>query len=449
MFRDSARGAMSNMTTETVDLSTYFEEAELNRDVIAQYANAAHASFRARERFDAILEEQEADGDPLKLAVGYLILGQFTEALTQFDKAAASALRDYYAAEAALGLNRFEDAIRFFESAGRQGWDPLDTAMRVAEVHVRAGNPDEADKLVQQHESAGHERVEWHYLRGVLAEARDDRETAMDAYEKALEFDEDHVPTLFRCARLYDLCGEDDEALRLYDQLSGEPRAHVNALMNAAVMYEDRGRYDESAECLRRVLKAFPSHKRARLFFKSVESCREMEFEEIGEQPVDARTRLLNTPLSEFELSVRARNCLKKMNIRTIGELMKLSEAELLAYKNFGETSLAEIKQLLSAKGLRLGQSPEEIEVAEAEPPAPAPKSTVPPGQEATLSKSVSELELSVRSRRCLQRLNVQSLGDLVQYSESDLLATRNFGVTSLNEIKSRLADFGLQLSTK
>jgi DNA-directed RNA polymerase subunit alpha len=61
----------------------------------------------------------------------------------------------------------------------------------------------------------------------------------------------------------------------------------------------------------------------------------------------------------------------------------------------------------------------------------------------------VAELELSVRSRRCLQRLNVVTLGDLLHYSEADLLATRNFGATSLSEIKTRLTEFGLQLAPK
>ena len=44
------------------------------------------------------------------------------------------------------------------------------------------------------------------------------------------------------------------------------------------------------------------------------------------------------------------------MKIRTLGDLLKITEAELLSYKNFGETSLVEIKAMLSQKGLRLGQ---------------------------------------------------------------------------------------------
>ena len=94
--------------------------------------------------------------------------------------------------------------------------------------------------------------------------------------------------------------------------------------------------------------------------------------------------------------------------------------------------------------------NPDEIEVPAVDEKAPAPKAApVPPGQEAVLSKPVAELELSVRARRCLQRLNVATLGELAQYTEADLLATRNFGVTSLSEVKARLAEHGLQLAPK
>jgi DNA-directed RNA polymerase subunit alpha len=256
---------------------------------------------------------------------------------------------------------------------------------------------------------------------------------------------------MFRCARLYDLSGDDEQAIGLYEQLAESPRAYVNALLNLAVIYEDLGDYEEALRCLQRVLKAYPNHTRARLFFKDVESCRDMIVEEAGDLQIRPRDRLLDTPLSDFELSVRARNCLKKMNIRSLGDLVRLTEAELLSYKNFGDTSLSEIKALLSKRGLRLGQAAvePEVEVEQPEAPAPAPAVNVPPGHEAILNKPVSELELSVRARRCLQRLNVISIGDLIQLSDAELLATRNFGVTSLNEVKGRLTELGLQLASK
>jgi DNA-directed RNA polymerase subunit alpha len=58
----------------------------------------------------------------------------------------------------------------------------------------------------------------------------------------------------------------------------------------------------------------------------------------------------------------------------------------------------------------------------------------------------VDELELSVRARRALSRLGVKSLLDLIQKTEAELLGCKNFGVTSLNEIKDRLTGFGLSL---
>ncbi|MFN3535098.1 MAG: DNA-directed RNA polymerase subunit alpha [Desulfatiglandales bacterium] len=59
--------------------------------------------------------------------------------------------------------------------------------------------------------------------------------------------------------------------------------------------------------------------------------------------------------VSELELSVRAANCLKNANIRYIGELVQKTEAEMLKTKNFGRTSLREIKEILEGMGLSLG----------------------------------------------------------------------------------------------
>jgi DNA-directed RNA polymerase subunit alpha len=68
--------------------------------------------------------------------------------------------------------------------------------------------------------------------------------------------------------------------------------------------------------------------------------------------------------VDELELSVRASNCLKTANIRTIADLVRRSESELLKTKNFGKKSLNEIKTILGEMGLALGMrlDPEELE---------------------------------------------------------------------------------------
>jgi DNA-directed RNA polymerase subunit alpha len=65
------------------------------------------------------------------------------------------------------------------------------------------------------------------------------------------------------------------------------------------------------------------------------------------------------------------------------------------------------------------------------------------------LNRSVEELELSVRSYNCLKNAGIQSIGELVQKSESEMLRTKNFGRKSLNEIKEILHGMGLALGMK
>src|SRR3954467_3439051 len=65
------------------------------------------------------------------------------------------------------------------------------------------------------------------------------------------------------------------------------------------------------------------------------------------------------------------------------------------------------------------------------------------------LNRSVEELELSVRSYNCLKNANIQSIGDLVQKSEAEMLRTKNFGRKSLNEIKEILGGLGLGFGMK
>ena len=65
------------------------------------------------------------------------------------------------------------------------------------------------------------------------------------------------------------------------------------------------------------------------------------------------------------------------------------------------------------------------------------------------LAKSVEELELSVRSYNCLKNANIQSIAELVQKSDGEMLRTRNFGRKSLNEIKEILDEMGLHFGVK
>ncbi len=64
---------------------------------------------------------------------------------------------------------------------------------------------------------------------------------------------------------------------------------------------------------------------------------------------------ILGQPIADLELSVRARNCLDSANLRTLSDLVRLSEGEVMNLKNLGKTSLTEIKGKLAERGLSLG----------------------------------------------------------------------------------------------
>jgi DNA-directed RNA polymerase subunit alpha len=70
-------------------------------------------------------------------------------------------------------------------------------------------------------------------------------------------------------------------------------------------------------------------------------------------EPVD-RVQVVHKPVNELDLSVRSRRALDTLGVRSVGELASLSEAQLLACKNFGQTSLQEIKKKLESCGLAL-----------------------------------------------------------------------------------------------
>lgn len=303
--------------------------------------------------------------------------------------------------------------------------NPLDVVIGASEVQRDAA-------LAAKHAAAAEK-----------AEAAGDRETAIVEYRKAVAADPADHKITFRLAFLLDLAGEEDEAIALYERATERPPAPINALMNLAVLYEDRGDYGRAERCLKQVLETNPNHARARMFMQDVQASRGMVIDEDHDRDKTKRSALLDTPVTDFELSVRARTCLKKMNIRTLGDLIRTTEAELLSYKNFGESSLVEIKTMLTAKGLRLGQGREEAHRQARRQMIESLKGT---GQEHLLIKSVTELNLSVRARKALQLLNIQTLGDLVSHTEAELLGVKNFGATSLVEVKQKLSEYGLSL---
>jgi DNA-directed RNA polymerase subunit alpha len=236
--------------------------------------------------------------------------------------------------------------------------------------------------------------------------------------------------------------GNDDLALELYQRATTRFPSHVGALLNLGILYEDRERYDRAQRCYQRILDSFPDHNRARLFMLDAQASGDMYYDEEAQKKRDRLSQVLGIPVSDFELSVRSRNCLQKMGITTLGDLTRCSEQDLLSSKNFGETSLVEIREMLRSKGLELGQFAHE----RSEPEPSLDFESMSPDEQALLERPISDLNLSVRARKCMVRLGISTIGELLRKTGDDLLECKNFGVTSLNEVREKLTQHGLKL---
>ena len=285
-----------------------------------------------------------------------------------------------------------------------------------------------------------------YFAAGLQSEQGGDRMEAIKAYEAAYTADPDDPEICFRLAYNLDLLGEEDEAIHLYEQCVKAPRPHLNALINLSVLYEDRGKFAQAERCIRQVLATDANHPRARMYIKDILASKAMMIDDEQEKRDEKHLALLDTPVTDFELTVRTRNALRKMNIRTLGDLLKVTEPELRSFKNLGDASLEEIKTMLAQRGLRLGESVEQHQQVVKQQVFDQIEQSG--GDNELLSRSVNELNLSVRARKALALLNVQTLGDVVLKTEAELMGVKNFGMTSLQEIKERLTEMGLGLRT-
>jgi DNA-directed RNA polymerase subunit alpha len=384
---------------------------------------------------------EKSEGLLARAGVGAYLLARQTQA----DKILAQVTRDGVAmfihGQCLTSLNRPSDAADRFEQAGKAGFDPVGCALRRAGAIRASGRVDDAEKLLRSVAASAASRAEYSFQMGCIWADRGDALTAVEYFERAVDMDPHHSRALFWLAAENSLRGNDDEAIRLYERSLSRPPFFTGAMLNLGLLYEDKENYQAAAFCFRRVREYDPTNEFAELYLKDIDATQGMYYDEDQARQEARMKHLLGRPVTDFELSVRSRNCLQAMDINTLGDLTEVSEQELLAGKNFGETSLMEIRELLAAHGLRIGQHLHKIHSRDH-----VVDQSLSPEEQAMMNKLVVDLNLSVRSRKCMSRLNIQTIGQLVSRTPDELLASRNFGVTSLNEIRLKLGEIGIRL---
>jgi DNA-directed RNA polymerase subunit alpha len=378
----------------------------------------------------------------LKLGIARFFLGYMAEAVEHL-RQAEGALASFYLGRVLAARQEYDDALKAFDRAEKAGYTASQVNLQRAGIYRQKVDLPQARNVLAKLEELSSHNSEYHFQLASVFLAEGERGTAIKHLERAVELDPSHTGALFQLGHANDLAGNDDEAINYYERCLTHPPVHVGALMNLGVLYEDNDKYDKAEDCYRKVLAANPTNEQARLFLKDAHASVTMYYNPEEEHAFSRFSQVLEIPVTDFELSVRSRNCLKKMNIKTLGDLTRVSEQHLLSSKNFGETSLTEIKEMMTSKGLHLGQSLEEGAQYDTRYRSSQPMSEQ---EQAVLGKPISDLNLSVRARKCMNRLGINTLGDLVQRSADELLESKNFGMTSLNEVREKLGQFALSL---
>ncbi|HBF22171.1 MAG TPA: hypothetical protein DDW23_00020, partial [Planctomycetes bacterium] len=434
------------------DPAVFFASAPSSPDALLAARKELMADSESAVRFDAAVRSARESNKNDEAALGAWVTGEYKKALEGISDSGNLSLF--------VQIDSLRELGKTSESADLASKLPADADSALAATALAAladaGRWDELKSLAKSAPTSPDDKI---YFNAILSEVAGKYAEACEAYEAIIENNPEHAWARFRLAYRADLHGDDEAAIKHYETLLETRPIPVPALVNLGVLYEDNNEFDKACGCYGAILRRDPNHPRARLYFRDAHESLDMFYDEDLERREDQLIQVLRTPISDFELSVRARNCLTNMDIRTLGDLVSHSEPELLEFKNFGETSLTEIKQVLQTKGLRLGLRrddgsyvvPDEFDAEpfHGEYFEPTWLGKLTEEQVEALDLQVSALNLSVRCHRALvERLNLQRVMDVLRYSEEDLLALPNFGTTSLDELSHKLGELDLRLRT-
>jgi DNA-directed RNA polymerase subunit alpha len=410
-------------------------------------------TFESFEKEVATLEEAGDEGR--RRGLGAWMVADYEGACTLLASHESDDVASFTHANALMSLGRPADAEPIFKRLAEKypgEHKPLagyfgarfEAALPEAENETADKALDQLDADLSGAVEGFAESAEGHYLLGRAAEERRNLQEAVDHYFAARELAPHMRANLFRLAFVCERTGLDDVALNCYQTLSKARPIERKILMNLGLLLEDMGRDQEAAACYDTVNRHDPTDPKARMFLSHARSGMSMYYDEDLERKEDRLNQILRIPITDFELSVRARNCLNKMNIMSLGDLVRKTEQELLSYKNFGETSLNEIKEILGSKGLRLGMAREEAVLSIEQ----SVRRYTSGNNVEAMNRPIADLELSIRARRTVEALGCLTVGDVIQHSEDELLGMPNFGVTSLVELREKLTEFSLTLKS-
>lgn len=443
---------MGTVVADDISLDKLLDAETLTRETVAYIKKHVYSFKEFRESIDEKIEELKANikkdhggakskDSTLLLGICEWIVGRVKEASELLKEAKSRKIATYYLGKCYQELGDYNNALELFDRAGKTDAEAFDISMDIAETKRMSGDIEGALQIIKKLSQSHRNDAELYYQWGHCLDDLGEYQEAFCNYEQALQIDPNHAKTLFRMAFNYDMDGEDEKAIEYYEKCTNVLPVYKNALINLGILYEDMGKCDDAMYCFEAVLDAEPTNDRASLFLKDAKASLFMYYDEEISKKQGKEHEMLNIPISDFELSVRSKNCLEKMHIHTLKDLTKITEPDLLAFKNFGETSLNEIKAILSQKGLRLGQALESDNESDL-----FSRKIIEKKSDAI--KTISDLWLSTRCKNAINKIGIKTVEELTNKTEEEM-EQEGLKENYIDEIKEKLAKFGLSLKTE
>lgn len=437
------------MVSSELDFKEAFSQDQLSIENINTLKKQVYTTKENHEQLEKNLKtlrssikntnDAEAKENTLILGICLWIAGKQEEAIEILTELKSRKIACYFLGKCHQELKDYEKAIDYFERSKQADTKEFEILIDIAETQRMSGDLQGALKSIEKLSKAYDGEASLHYQWANCLDDLGEYEDALAHYNRALEINPSHPDTLFRLAYDFDLSGEDEKALEYYEKCIEEVPLYTNAMINLGIVYEDNGEYEKAVSCYETVLQSYPNHEIAKLYLKDSRAGINMHYDDVKGRKEDVEIEVLSIPISDFELSVRSKNCLERMNIKTLADLTQVSELELLSYKNFGETSLAEITNILNQKGLRLGQAIDEMKHNDIFIDDPG-------ANEDNLSTPISEMDISKHCKKVVEKMGIQTIGELVSKTETELLERKGFKQADIDEITDQFDKLGLKL---
>jgi len=439
--------------TKDIDTDILLEKENVNLDELMGIRKSMLLSMKTRgqlektfSRADEAKKELSSQAKAIaRKGVIAWMLDKTAEAVKYLEDGSSTDEANYILGLCYLEMGQNEKAHKLLAASYKNYSDVPEVVGSYLDSLLKTGQVDETLQVLQKVKGDFAKSPMLPYYKGLCLEYQGEYNKAEEEYENALDIDSEYAPAIFRLAYRYDLSGKDDDALELYERLLHIKPTHINALINLGIFYEDSGEPQKALECYETVLNIHPNHPRANLYREDARSSLVMYYDDNLKRKEQELKRLLSQPLSEFQLPTRARNGLDELSIKTIGELVKMTEDELLSHENFGAKSLGDIKDLLARRGLTLSAPNRPVTLDSL---LKSYISAETPKQVDVMNKPIFEIDWSARVKASLTRLKVYTFGDLANKGDKDFMDLPNFGQTSLDEIRRRLEQFGLSLKS-